>query len=172
MEWLVLLLLIFVFLLVLLFIIALKVRLVCNTENNAIGMWLIWLEPLIKAFVTVDDSIPVMEVYLFDRRIFKKRLKSSIKSIGKQKGWELVKLSNPKDVNINLQYGFRDPFTTGIACGAVNMASQLINIDSMVHKPDFLALRDYIYLDATAKVNIGSAFVRLLRFRKNGKIRV
>jgi exo-beta-1,3-glucanase (GH17 family) len=80
---------------------------------------------------------------------------------------ELLRLSNPKDINVNVKYGFADPFATGIACGAISMASQFINADSIIQTPDFLSMNDYIYLDATAKVNLGSMLIKYLKSLSN-----
>lgn len=150
-------------LIVLLFISVLRIRLILNTDKSELNMTLIWLDPVIKAFVTIENTVPVLKVFLFGKLVFERKIKRGAR---KGRGVELVKLSNPQDVHVNVRYGFKDPFTTGIACGAINVASQLINIDSLVQIPDFMSTDDYIYLDATAKVNIGSTLLRFFRSRR------
>jgi hypothetical protein len=104
----------------------------------------------------------MLKVYLFKQLIMKKTLKIRKKKYG---GMELIKLSDPKDVHVNVQYGFRDPFTTGVTCGVINMASQFINIDSINQTPEFMSDDDYVHLDATAKVNLGSTLIKLIKTR-------
>lgn len=149
-----------IILIILLFAFALRINLLFDTDKSEMNVVLLWLNPFINAVITVEDAIPTLRVYVFKKLLFQSRLKS-----GKRKRnhgvMDLVKLSNPKDVYVNVHYGFRDPFTTGIACGVVNAASQFINIDSISHTPDFMSANDYIHLDATAKVNIGSALIKL-----------
>ena len=148
------------FLILLLFLAALKVKLVFDSINSDLNMSLLWLYPLFKVFVTPKDSKPLIILYLFNKEIFRKKLKKSNNSSA---NFRLVKSANPKDVNINANYGFKDPFITGVACGALNVASQFINIESLNNNPDFTPDQDYVYMDATAKVNLGSMIVNLLK---------
>lgn len=147
-----------IILIVLLFAFALKINLLFDTDKSEMNVVLLWLNPFINAVITVEDTVPTLRVYVFKKLLFQSRLKSRKRNHGVM---DLVKLSNPKDVYVNVHYGFRDPFTTGIACGVVNAASQFINIDSINHTPDFMSANDYIHLDATAKVNIGSTLIKL-----------
>lgn len=159
MKWFFLILLAALIFILLLFLFALRIKLVFNSDKPEINMKLLWLNSFICAFITIENTIPILKVYLFNQLILKRTMK---KGKNRHSGMELVKLSNPRDIHVNVHYGFRDPFTTGIACGAINMASQFINIDSMDQTPDFLSMNDYIYLDATAKVNLGSTLIKLL----------
>lgn len=149
-----------IILVILLFLFAARIKLVFNTDKSEINMTLLWLNPFIKAFIAFENSIPILKVYLFNQLILQRALKRKKKKRG---GMELVQLSNPKEVHVSVDYGFRDPFTTGIACGVINVASQFINIDSINQTPDFMSSNDYIYFDATAKVNLGSAIIKFLR---------
>ncbi len=148
---------------ILLFLFALKINLIFNSDKPDINMTLLWLYPFIRVLVTIENAIPVIQVYLFNKFILKKAIKQEMK---KHKGMDIVKITNPTDIQVNVQYGFRDPFTTGIACGVISAASQLINIDYVNQIPDFISTNDYIYLNATAKVNLGSA---LINYMKPGK---
>ncbi len=154
---------IIVVLIVLLFLFALKIRLVLNTDNSEISVTVLWLYPFIRAFVSIENATPILKIYLFKKQILKRAIKGVINRVKKKHGgMELIKISDPKDIHVNVNYGFSDPFTTGIACGVINMASQLINIDSINQTPDFMSSNDYIYLDATAKVNLGSTLFQFL----------
>ena len=157
-------LLIAVILIVLLFTVALRVKVVFDTCKTGLNMTLLWLHSFLKALVTIEDTKPMLTLYLLNKRLFKKRLKTG-KGKGKFKDMNFVKLVDYSDMHVNAHYGFRDPFTTGIACGAINSASQFINIDSINQIPDFITENDYIYMDASAKVNIGSTLVKLFRFK-------
>lgn len=152
---------------ILLFLAVLRIKLVFDTDKSEINMTLLWLDPLVNAFMTLENTMPVLKVYLFKQLVMKRTL--SNRGRNNSGGMELVKLSNPKEVHVNVHYGFSDPFTTGITCGAINMASQFINIASINQIPDFMPENDYIYLDATAKVNLGEALINLLSQRMVNK---
>jgi hypothetical protein len=147
----------------LLFLAVLRIKLVFDTDKSEINMTLLWLDPFVNAFMTLENTMPVLKVYLFKQLVIERTL--SNRGRNKNGGIELVKLSNPKDVHVNVHYGFNDPFTTGITCGAINIASQFLNIASINQIPDFMPENDYIYLDATAKVILGEAVVNLLSER-------
>ena len=147
---------------ILLFTVALRVKIVVDTCKTNSNMTLLWLHSFLKALVTIENTKPMLTMYLLNKKLFKKRIKSGK---GKLSGLELVKLVDSRDIHVNTHYGFRDPFTTGITCGAINAASQFINIDSINQMPDFTTENDYIYLDAKAKVNIGSTLIRLSKFK-------
>lgn len=152
---------------ILLFTIALRVKIVVDTCKTNLNMTLLWLHSFIKALVTIEDSKPMLTLYLLNKKLFKRRLfKQRIKSSkGKLSGMDFIKVLDSRDVHVNAQYGFRDPFNTGITCGAISAASQFINIDSINQLPDFITENDYIYLDAKANVNIGSTLIKLIKFK-------
>ena len=152
---------------ILLFTVSLRVKIVFDTCKTNLNMTLLWLHSFIKALVTIEDSSPMVTLFLLNKKIFKRRLfKERLKSSkGKLNGMELIKVVDSSDVHVNAQYGFRDPFNTGIACGAISAASQFINIDVINQQPDFTTENDYIYLDAKANVNIGSTLINLIRFK-------
>ena len=159
-------LLIVLVIIILLFTVALKVKVVVDTCKTNLNMTFLWLHSFLKALVTIEDTKPMVTLYLLNRKLFKRKLKTSKgKHEGKLSSMDFVKLVDCKDVHVNAQYGFRDPFTTGITCGAINAASQFINIDSINQVPDFATDNDYIYLDARAKVNMGSTLIKLLKFK-------
>lgn len=149
-----------IILILLLFLIMSRIKLVLNTEKAEMNMTLLWLSPLLKAIVVMEDARPVLRVYLLNKVVYKKVIRKGKKS---EKRMELVQLAEPKDVHVDVRYGFSDPFSTGIACGVIQIASQFINIDSVDQTPDFLAASDYIYLNATAKVNLGSTLLRFFK---------
>lgn len=161
-------LLIAVILIILLFTEYLKVKVVFDTCKTDLNMSLSWFHSFLKALVTIENTKPMLTLYLLNKRLFKRSLKTS-KGKKKLNGIELVKLIDSRDMHVNAYYGFRDPFTTGITWGVINAASQFINIDSINQMPDFTAENDYIYLDASAKVNVGSTLINYLS--SNNKIK-
>ncbi len=160
------LLLIVAFIILLLFANDAKVRIVFDTEQNDMHLTLLWLYPFIKVIGTMENTRPVLNLYLFKKHLFSKALKFK-KTANRIKKTDLIKIIKPKEVSINTSYGFKNPSTTGITCGAVNAASQFINIDSLNNIPDFMAINDYIYLDAEASVNLGASLANLLKYFKN-----
>lgn len=155
-------LLIAVILIVLLFTVALKIKIVFETHKSDLYMTLLWLHSLLKALVTVEDNQPMLSFYLLNKRLFKKTLK---RGKNKVNGSEFPELNDFKDICVNVRYSFSDPYKTGITCGALNAASQLFNIASINHVPDFTAGNDYIYLNATAKLNLGSTLIKLFKHK-------
>ena len=157
-----LILLVAVILIILLFTVSLSVKVVFDTCKTSLCMTLLWLHSAFKALVTIENTKPMVTIYLLNKKIFTKKFKTGK---GNFSGLEFLRLVDSRDIHVNAYYGFRDPFTTGITCGAINAASQFINIDSINQVPDFTAGNDYIYLDATAKVNIGSTLLKLSRHK-------
>ncbi|HEY8889364.1 MAG TPA: hypothetical protein VIM70_03850 [Clostridium sp.] len=169
-----LILLIVVILIILLFTVAVRVKVVFDTSKTNLSLTLIWLHSFLKALITIEDKKPILTIYLLNKRLFKMTLfkKGSFKKRlkkGKVNGTRFVKLIDSKDIHVNTYYGFRDPFTTGITCGAINAASQFINIETINHVPDFTTENDYIYFDASAKVNLGSTLLKYLDSNKRLK---
>ena len=159
-----LILLIVVTFIVLLFTVNLRVKVVFDTYKTSLNMSLIWLHSFLKALVTIEDTKPMLTLYLLNKRLFKKRLGAGRRK-RKLNGIKVIKSIDSSDVHVNARYGFRDPFTTGIPCGALSVASQFINIDYFSQFPDFTAGDDYIYMDASAKVNLGSTLMNLFRLK-------
>lgn len=160
MSLLLIILLVFPVLILLAFTIATKIIFTFNSDKSNMNLTLLWLYPFIKAVVTNEENRLILTVYLFKKSIFRKALKGRKQ---KSNNLELIKQVNPTDVTVNTSYGFRDPFVTGIACGAINIAAQFIDIDSISQNPDFVTDRDYIYVNATAKVKLGSALVNMYK---------
>lgn len=160
-----LILLIVVVLIALLFTVLVRVVVVFDTCKTSMSMTLLWLHSFLKGLVTIEDTKPILTLYLLNKKLFKKKLETHKGKKRKPSGIEFVKLVDSRNINVNAYYGFRDPFTTGITCGAINVVSQFINIDSINQVPDFTTENDYIYLDASAKVNLGSTLLRLSRFK-------
>ena len=145
---------------ILLFKIRMHIQLKYHSDESNINVTLVWLEPFIKALVTIEDLNIYLKLYIFDKLIINRKLK---KQQTKLQGLDLIKKTDPQDVHVNVQYGFRDPFMTGISCGLINFTSEFIDVESMNQIADFMARDDYIFLDATTNINIGSTLLKILR---------
>ncbi len=138
---------------------AAKVLFLINSDKEQMDLIILWLSPLFKMVVTNQDTESVLMVYMFNKIIIRRVLKDRHRR-GRLNIMSTLKL---KDINIEASYGFRDPAITGVTCGAINTVSSFINVDSLRHRPDFFAANDYIYLSASAKFNIGSVLINMLR---------
>ncbi|NJD01594.1 MAG: hypothetical protein FIA99_03085 [Ruminiclostridium sp.] len=148
----------------LLFAAAMQVLFSFNTDKEDVSITILWLFPFLKAIVTVKNENPILTVFLFKKKVFEKELMPGGHERTKSHlSLKLVRQVQPWDIHVNAAYGFRDPSVTGIACGAVNIATRFINIDSIEHSPDFMADKNYISIDAAAKLNPGATLVNLSR---------
>lgn len=150
----------------LLSIAALKVVFTFDSDKENVNLIVEWLHPFFKAEVNTIDTQPVLTIYLFGREIAERNLKRAKRK--RNNGMELVRSFKPRNINVYAAYGFRDPSITGVTCGALNAASQFINIDSLQHNPNFVTDNDYIYVNATAKFNIATALINMYRTRRVG----
>ncbi|MGE5329299.1 MAG: hypothetical protein ACM3KR_07320 [Deltaproteobacteria bacterium] len=146
-----------------LFFTVIKVILTVNSNKEELNLELLWLYPFLKVIVVVHNYIPQLIVYIFNHNIIEKEIKNKRKNMIKPN--QIMKLRF-KDINIDTSYGFKDPSTTGITCGAINAASNLINLNSLYNKPDFAADNDYININANASLNVGMTLVSLFKSYK------
>ncbi|MDP4094649.1 MAG: hypothetical protein Q8920_14990 [Bacillota bacterium] len=158
------LLLIVLILIILIFTATLRIKLKFDTVENDVNLTVLWIKPLFKSVITIVNFKPIMNLYIFNKKIMNIKIKGKK---GKSKKINILEAANPKDIHVNTRYGFRDPFVTGIAYGAINIVSQFVKVESLDQTPDFLPDDDYIHLDATAEVNLGSTLLRLLKAKSN-----
>jgi len=151
-----LLLLLFIFLL---FTVASRINLSYDSARSDMHLTLRWLHPLLRSVIAREGSRFLIRIYLLNKRVLTKLIKP--KQYTKRNG-NILRNLKPTDIHVNAQYGFRDPFVTGLACSTVSAVSQLLNVESLHQKPDFLANSDYINLDATAKLNLGRLLMKLI----------
>lgn len=150
---------ILVLLLILLFTISLRARFIFDTDKSNMYMTLFWLPPLFKAVLEIVNTRLVLTIIVLNKQLISKTLKNKKESLNTQ----LIKQISPKEFVINAYYGFSNPFSTGIATGLVGAISSLTDIAVVRHCPDFTAFRDYIYVDASARINVGTALLNFLR---------
>ena len=150
------LLLLLLFLIMLIFSVAIRIRFIIDTNNSNLNLSFLWLYPFLKVLVSLEDVKPMLTVYLFKMKVFRMAVKANK---GKKSGSNLMQLAKPTEINITTSYGFKDLYATGVVCGAVNMVRGFINATYIKQFPDFMSNKDYIYLNANAKVNIGTTIV-------------
>jgi hypothetical protein len=145
---------------ILTFTAVLKVVFTLDTRKENINLTLLWLYPFLLITAESNNTVPLLTIYLFNKKIYGKELNT--RKTG-TKNDELVKAVSPTDMHFNVSYGFRDPFVTGVTCGAIYIASEYIRFASIEQSPDFIADSDYIYMNATAKVNIGNTLIHYIK---------
>jgi hypothetical protein len=146
-------------LVVLLFTVKSKVDFIFDSTNSDMHATLFWLYPLLRSVIARENNGLILTVYLLNKKILTKQMKRKQNMSG---NGNILKSLNPTDIHVDTQYGFRDPFVTGLACSAITLASEFFNVESLHQKPDFLAINDYINLDATARLNLGHSLMKLI----------
>lgn len=160
-------LLILLFVVLLFFTIVLKIAFTLDTKKENVRLVLLWLYPFIKIIAEGGISAPQLSVYLFKKKVYSGKINTA-KTTG-SKSTDFIKASNPSDIQMYIDYGFRDPFVTGVACGSISAASELANFVEIRQHPDFISDEDYICLNATACVNVGNTIVNYLKAKAGKK---
>lgn len=143
----------------LLFVVKSKVHLVFDSAEKNINLTLSWLYPLLKSVIVKEQDGLMLEVYLFNKRITAINLSHRQSALGNK---NVFRSFSPTDIHVNARFGFRDPFVTGLACSAMTLIAGLFNVESLEQKPDFLAINDYISLNASARLNLGQSLLKLI----------
>lgn len=149
-----LLLILLTIIIIMLFTVALKMDFIFDTNSEKMKLTMLWLDPFLKGEIFMQNKVPILEVYLFHLKLFKKALNQKRKTSNKAHGMQLVQDLKLNDVNLVAKYGLQDKFMLGVICWLVNFLPQFIKIDYFEQDPDFLANSDYIYLRVTADLNI------------------
>ena len=144
---------------ILLFTVKSKVDFVFDSTASDMHVTLFWLYPLLKSVIRRENNMLVADIYLLNRRFLTKRINQKQPS---PDNINILKRINPTDIHVDTRYGFRDPFVTGLATSAITLASEYFNVESLNQRPDFLAINDYISLDATARLNLGRSLLKLI----------
>ncbi|MBB6214325.1 hypothetical protein HNQ80_000394 [Anaerosolibacter carboniphilus] len=149
----------FLLLVVLLFTVASKIIIHFNSASSDLNVTLLWLYPVLKSVVSSENDSFILSIYLFNKRILKRQL--TISKINMQNRNFFSKI-NPTDIHISTQYGFKDPYFTGLIFGGINIISRFFALESLYQRPSFLANDDFINIDATAKLNLGRSLLKLV----------
>lgn len=152
-----------------LILIPLNATLIYNSEKlTDFNLVLRWLKPLIKGIITKYEDKIIFSVYLFGKRVFTKNITAN--KSNDSNNYRLIKCI--KFINITMQtlYGFKDPSITGMVCGAVNVISEYIDIDSAHNNPDFSTDIDYLNIKIVVKVNVVVSVLNLLKQKKQSLV--
>lgn len=158
--------LIVLFMVILTFTAVLKVAFTLDTEREKTRVVALWLYPFLKVVADIDSGGPVLAVSLFNKTIY--RGKTGLKKKG-TKGAALIRAVSTSDIHLSVRYGFKDPYVTGITCGAINAAAEYVNFASVRQTPDFVSESDYVLMTATADVNVGNTLVNWLKRKTSRK---
>ena len=157
-----LLLLILSILLILAFTVVLRVAFILDTETERFNLTLIWLYPFFKATVENSPSGLLLKIFIFKGKVYEHDLLFGAGG-GNISRIRLFRMVKPENIQVNADYGFSDPFLTGVAYGAISVASTNMNMVSLNQNPDFVSGRDYVQMDATAGINLGNMLLKLIR---------
>lgn len=144
---------------ILLFTVKSKVNLIFDSASSDMHLSLLWLYPLLKSEIRRVDNRLIMTIYLLNKRIYNREISSKQNDYSSK---STIKNLNPTDIHVDTSYGFRDPFVTGLAGSAITLVSEFFNVESLHQRPDYLAISDYINLDATAKLNLGRSLMKFV----------
>lgn len=150
----------------LVFAVALKIAFTLDTRKENMKLVLFWLYPFIKITAEGSMTSPLLTVYLFRRKVYE-GLAAARGQAGRRSG--IIKAASASDIRMDIDYGFRDPYVTGITCGSINAVSEIADFAELSQNPDFITDEDYIRLDATASVNIGSTLLNYLKGKAGGR---
>lgn len=130
--------------------------------DQEICIQILWMYPFIKAIFALEETIPVLKIFLFNLRIFKLRMKNK-----KERTMNLKRLAQSicaSHIKIKTIYNMDNPFMTGIMCGTFNALFPFLDIEKITHIPDFLSNKQYIRTETEALINVRDS---ILNFAKN-----
>lgn len=84
---------------------------------------------------------------------------------------KITVILKPKNININMVYGFEDPFATGIASGFIYSIKSLFPNGNIVAYPCFEEETFKLDADLDGKICLGSLFVRTISYIFNKNVR-
>lgn len=139
---------------------AVQIQFEFNSDNEYLQITLLWFDPLLKVVIHLEEMRPKYKVFLLNKKVYDNVFKSQ----KKESRFNVKKsISAIKDVHIETEYGFNDPYETGIASGAIHMIEGWPNVTSIDQHPDFMVSEPFIHVKGTAKIHIGSALAQIMR---------
>lgn len=139
-----------------------------SNEQPNFSLMFSWLNPFIKGSVTRHNSKTTLILYLFGRKLFVKSYLSenSLSKLREGNYMNYINMLRALELNntkLYSSYGFINPATTGVLCGAINLISQYINLDEFHNNADFFTVENYFYINAETDVNVLVSIGRILR---------
>jgi hypothetical protein len=159
----ILLLLVFVYLL---FIKPAAVSLYLNTDTDSLNLTFNWLS-IVKADIQYRNGL-FLTIRLWGLQFYQKAIRPKAgKKRVKPDAYRALSLHNS---NAYVRYGLGDPFSTGIACGILDIIQYYLKDVVFTQTPDFMPDRDYLILEADTELYIGKTIYNYLRLKaKNSK---
>jgi hypothetical protein len=125
-----------------------------------------WLKSFIKGFVKTDEGKLILTVYLFNRKILTKKLPSNKKKPSNLSNLKLIRCIKFDNLTLKTSYGFEDPSTTGMLCGAINIISEYIDINNSCNNPDYSTDFDHFDIYILAEINLTHSLLNLIKLKK------
>jgi hypothetical protein len=145
------------------FKVALRIKLILDTNNGNVDLTFVWLYPFLKVLIEMGGEKPILSVFIFKLSVYHMAV---IPKKKKKNKTSIVKSAQPTEINVTTSYGFKDPFVTGLACSTISIVQQFVKVKSFSQLPNFMAIDDYINVTATANVNVGCTLINFLKTKK------
>ena len=129
-----------------------QLRCYFHLDHGITNAEIFYLYPLCRILIEMKEDKPYLSVYVLKIRVYKNRVQLRKKTADRQRS--LIKSADITNIRVDAYYGLKNPFITGILYGAVSMVSKFFHIDKINQHPEFLTDSEYIYLDATANINL------------------
>ena len=130
-----------------------------DTDRTEFGLVFYWMYPFVRARVTMLEYTPLLTVYLFNIRVFRKKLK--VKA-GKTQTPSLQSIAL-SDISLTTCFGLESPFFTGILSGMAELIEGTFQNAAIRAYPDFLSEREYLTVQGSAKLNIGKTIWQAIK---------
>ncbi len=142
----------------------LKFRVKANFDSSKY-VNVLFLYPLLRAKIEWDGGImPTLSIFLFKNRVFRKQLEKQSRKDKHPLLW--LKSAVITNKRADIWYGTRNPFATGMASGALGMASGFLNFDELSLHPDFFSAEDYVRITASAEITIGNTILNYVKNKR------
>lgn len=137
-----------------------------NTETDEMDMIFYWIKPFLKGRVVMENSMPVLSLFIFNMRILTRKIK---KQGGRQNIQRLLKTLDFSDVYIRAYYGLLNPAATGVVFGMLGVVQSIVNSltdDVEIEQyPEFMPFEEYLVINTGVKLNIGMTLINFLHLR-------
>lgn len=151
-------------LIILLSVFHLKIMLQFNSgQYNNLNLKISWLYPMFKGTITSEVNSNIVSVYLFNKKIFTKNIKS--KKRNNKLSLDLIKSIKFDYFKVRTSYGFENPAITGCFCASISLIFNYLKIKELYNTPDFSMDSNYINLNAETKINVISTLINLFKLK-------
>lgn len=163
-------LLLFLLIVILIFLLLLNiypVKIIGNVNSFEIPNFNIlfsWLYPFLKGTIVSNNGDIYLDIYIFNKKIYKRPLKNK-NNVNIKNLISMLRQLKPDYSELKTSYSFTDPSNTGITYGIINLLCQYINFDAFHNNPDFNMEEDYFNITAIMKFKT-LAIIKLLNISR------